>query len=95
METLEEAKFVLDVRNTTQHLLKQTHKCQTWKELAQMLILEFSKDKGLIAAAPDLLEACNQAVEAASVDITTLTDPAKFQARIVRYLTAAIAKATI
>ena len=44
MKTLEDAKLVLDVRNTTYHLRNKTKKCKTWKQLAIMLIQELSKD---------------------------------------------------
>ncbi len=47
MMTLETAKFTLDVRNTTWRLTKKTKKCRTWKELAIMLITEFSTDTPL------------------------------------------------
>jgi len=44
MKTLEEAKNILDARNTTYHLRVKTKRCKTWKELALMLISELSKD---------------------------------------------------
>lgn len=76
---------------------ESTHVCD-FRELNPNLLDEVLEQQQanarLIAAAPDLLTACTQAVDAASVDILTLTNPAKFQARIVRYLEAAIAKAT-
>ena len=42
--TLTDAKSILDVRNTTFHLRIKTKKCKTWRELALILIDEFSKD---------------------------------------------------
>ena len=43
--TLQEAKDVLDVRNTTQHLSKQVHRCKTWAELCRLMVLVFSYDR--------------------------------------------------
>ena len=42
--TLDEAKDTLDVKNSTFRLRAKTKKCKTWKDLALMLVAEFSKD---------------------------------------------------
>jgi hypothetical protein len=44
MKTLDDAKNVLYVRNSTQHLRLKIKRCKTWKELALLLLSEFSKD---------------------------------------------------
>ncbi len=44
IDTLEDAKFVLDVRNSTYKLSKKVKRCKTWKELCVLLVNEFSKD---------------------------------------------------
>lgn len=42
--SLDFAKGILDIRNTTFAMSHKTKKCKTWKDLAILLINEFSTD---------------------------------------------------
>ena len=42
--TLEDVKDTIPLRNATSHLWHRTKGCKTWKQVAIMLFMEFSKD---------------------------------------------------